>query len=132
VCRSGERGRWSAYVVALLTEPNVRAAAARAGVPERTARRLLTNPKFLDMLRQARRAVLEAATARLQQLTAEAVETLHRNMSSGAPGAEVRAAGLVLERATAAAELSDVVASMDELRRKLEELQARESNRAKS
>jgi hypothetical protein len=130
ICETNERGRWAGLVVALMTEPDVKAAARRVGVSYTTARRWLRRPAFAAMLREARLAVLAGVTARLQQLATEAVRALEQNLSCGAPGVEVRTATAILERATASAELTDVLAGMGELRRKLEELQAREANRA--
>lgn len=64
-------------ILALMSERSIAAAAERAGVNERTLRRWMAEDEaFQRELMDARRAVFDAGMARVQALTAEAVETL--------------------------------------------------------
>jgi len=114
--------RREAFLACLLTEPTVTAAAAKAGVPERTAYRMLEEPDFRARYRQARRDALARATGRLQQTAGEAVETLREVMGSGdtpAP-ARVSAARAVLEGAFRASELEDLGERLELLEARLQ------------
>ena len=54
-------------VAALLTEPTLEAAAARAGVAVNTAKNWLKDPAFLAAYREARRRVVEQAGQAMQR-----------------------------------------------------------------
>jgi hypothetical protein len=85
-------------VVALLAAPTVTAAAAQAGIGERTLRRWLQTPEFKAAHRDARRQIVEASIARLQRATTDAVEALERNVRCGDAAVEVRAACAILDQ----------------------------------
>jgi hypothetical protein len=84
-------------IAALLTEPTLAAAANRSGVGETTLWRWLQDPGFQNAYASARRSVVDAAIANLQQAATEAVACLRRNLNCGQVGAEVRAAGVILD-----------------------------------
>lgn len=105
-----------AAIAALLSEPTLEAAAQKAGIAPRTLRYWLDDPGFLREFRDARRAVVEGALARLQQAAGEAVDTLRRNLTCGEAGPEIRAALGILDQATKAIQLTDLVAQLEELR----------------
>ena len=86
-------------IAALLRAPQLEAAAALAGVELAVLQQWLKEPRFRDRYQAARQAALEEIVARLQQLAAEAVETLARNLTCGVPGVEVEAAKVVLAHA---------------------------------
>jgi phage terminase small subunit len=88
-------------IEALLTEPNVTAAAAAANVSKPTIFRWLANADFAAAYREARMRLLESALAKLQATADDAVETLKTVMNSAsAPApARVSAARAVLEYA---------------------------------
>ena len=86
-------------IAALLRAPEVKAAAATLGLDEAVLRRWLEDPRFRARYREARRAFLEDAAARLQQLAGSAVETLARNLTCGVPEVEVEAARVILAHA---------------------------------
>ena len=65
-----------AAISALLSEPNIAAAAKRAGVGQATLRRWLQDRDFDERYRTARRQVLEQATARLQRAATDAADAL--------------------------------------------------------
>jgi hypothetical protein len=97
-----------ALLAALLTEPTLARAAAKAGVSEATVHRWLLLPEFQAAYRRARRQIVEAAIGQLQQATGEAVETLRRNLTCGHAGAEIRAAAAILDQAIRGLELVDL------------------------
>jgi hypothetical protein len=113
-----KRGRKQETVIAaLLSEPTQAAAATKAGVSEATLQRWLRLPAFRAAYREARRQVVEVAVARLQQVASEAVQALERGLKCGNPGAELRAAQLVLEHAFKGTELLDQAQRLEELER---------------
>jgi hypothetical protein len=128
--KSSERGRWACAIAALLAEKTQTDAARRANVGEATLRRWMKNPKFLRLLRAARRSVLETAVGRLQQITSKAVETLERNLSCGNPGAEIRAAAEILDQAVKGAELLDLTERVQELEGLLQGIRSDATKRA--
>lgn len=105
-------------VLALLSEPTIRKAAAVAGVKERTVYNWLRTAAFADEYRVARREAMQQAIARLQQYSGQAAATLVLLMASTKPDAiRLRAALGVLEIAIKGTEIED-------LRNELEQLQA--------
>jgi hypothetical protein len=106
-------------IIALLTEPTVEAAARSIDIAPATIWRWSQQPDFRARLRDARRAVVEGAIGRLQQTATEAVETLRRNLTCGAPSVEVRAATAILDQAVKAVELFDVVERLEQLEARL-------------
>ena len=106
-------------LAALLTEPTLPAAAARAGGSEATIARWLQRPEFRAAYRAARRQIVEAAIGTLQTATSEAVETLRRNLENESGSVQVRAAVAILDHATKAVELMEVVERVDALETRL-------------
>src|SRR5947209_7403705 len=87
-------------VAALLAEPTVTAAAAKAGVSEATLRRWMASPAFAAACRDARRQVVCAAVERLQGAVGLAVDTLRTVAGTGAKDSDrVRAAVALLDHA---------------------------------
>jgi hypothetical protein len=87
-----------AVIAALLTEPTYAAAAAKAGVGERTLYRWLHLPAFRAAYRRARRELLESAVGRIQAAAGQAVETLLAVARKGSrDGDRVRAAVALLD-----------------------------------
>ena len=74
-------------VLALLTFPNLKTAARKAGVGVRTLKRWLAEPDFQADYQQARRRYLETALGRLQKGAGKAVSRLIRLVDS--PDAKV-------------------------------------------
>src|SRR5262249_40051737 len=63
-----KKSRKQAIVIGyLLSEPTQAGAAARAGIAEKTLRRWLADPEFMEAYRQARRRVVEEAVAVVQR-----------------------------------------------------------------
>lgn len=108
-----------AAVAALLSEPTVEAAAARAGVSYRSLKRwLATDQEFLAAYRDARREVVEQAIALTQRASAAAVACLFQNMKCGTPAAEISAAKEILARAIGGVELIDLLQRVEALERR--------------
>jgi hypothetical protein len=105
---------------ALLSERTQEAAAARAGVAEKSLRRWLADPACVAEYRAARRQVVEAAVGRLQRAASKAVGALTRNLPCGKPNVEVRVAEVILGMALRGVELTDLAQQLDELKAALE------------
>lgn len=87
-----------ALIAALLTEPTYRAAAALAGVGERTLYRWLHLPTFREAYRRARRELVEQAIGRVQAANGQAVDALLAVVRQGRKDSDrVRAAIALLE-----------------------------------
>lgn len=89
-----------AFVRALLTERDTRAAAAAAGIAERTAYRWVQDPDIQAAVTGAEGEALEAVTRGLLRLAGEAVATLGDAMEAedASASARIRAADIVLGR----------------------------------
>jgi hypothetical protein len=108
-------------ISALLLHPTLAKAAEACGVSEKTLWRWLQCPEFQQAYRQARREAVSQAIARLQRITAKAVDTLEGVMADAeAPApAKVTACRVVLEVAVKAVELDDLQSRIEELERNL-------------
>ena len=104
-------------IAALLTQRNIEEAARVAGVAGTTLVRWLQIPEFQAAYREARRAAFSQSIARLQQASSAAVSVLVKIMvDPDAPtSSRVRAADVVLERASKAIELEDLDQRIAEL-----------------
>jgi hypothetical protein len=91
--------RQQRVLTALLTEPNVRAAAAAAKVPARTLYRWLADPTFRAAYRECSRRLLEDAAGQLRAAAGNAVETLRASLKAGNDSVKVRAAVAILDAA---------------------------------
>lgn len=105
-------------VVALLTEPTLQEAAKTAGVNRSTIYRWLQESDFQAAYREARRQAMRRATARLQEISSEAVEVLREVMGDKAQqgAARVGAARIVLDYAAKMTETEDLATSIEELK----------------
>ncbi len=98
-------------IAALLTEPTVERAAARVGIGHRTLHRWQhEDVTFANAYRDARRAAVTQAIARLQQASSAAVTTLESVMADDTErgATRVAAARVVLQLALRAVELEDL------------------------
>ena len=102
---------------ALLTEPTIFAAAAAVGIGEATLRRWMKRVDFTTEYRAARRQVVEQATARLQQASGGAVDTLVKSLEASSESVQLRAAMAILADATSAVELLDLEERLSALER---------------
>ena len=93
--------RKRAFVRAMLTEKDVRAAALAAGIAEKTGYRWIRLPPIQAAITEAESAALTEVARGLLRLADAAVETLKDAMATTSPitvSARVRAADLVLSR----------------------------------
>lgn len=107
------------FIVAYLTPGlTIEAAAKVAGIAEATAHRWLKMAHVQAGIKQARADIYEQAIFGLVHLVEKSVDTLERNLDApDAPGVQVRAAQIILERATEIFKLSDLEKDIDELKR---------------
>ena len=109
-------------MLALLRGATMEDAAKAVGVSTVTLWRWNQQPEFQARLRQARRELVQGALGELQHLTVEAVQALRRNLTSGDPSVEVRAALGVLDRVIKVTDVLDQEARVARLERQLEQL----------
>jgi len=104
-------------IQALLTERNVREAAAAAKVAERTLHRWLTEPFFRQQLTAAEGAAIDAATRRLLALHEAAIDTFSDLLADedSTPTIKLRAAQSVLDNILKLRELRNVEVRLEAL-----------------
>ena len=109
-------------VEALLTEPTIEAAAARAKIGLRTLHRWMETPEFDALYRHSKRKIINFAISRLQQATGEAVQVLRdiMNDTDNPASARVTAARTVIEQALRAVELEELVERVEALEKIVE------------
>src|SRR6266496_3274454 len=102
-------------VAALMSTPTISAAAAAVGVNERTIYTWLDDLAFSTAYRAARREAVQQATARLQQASSKAVDTLVLLLDSSRPSIQLGAASKILDLAAAAVDRDDLIARIEAL-----------------
>ncbi len=104
-------------VAALLDSRTIAAAARAAQISERTLYRWLSQDAFRDEVKHARRAAVAQATARLQNLSSSAVETLEQMLNDSVQPtvARVGAVRTALQYAYRASEVDDLADRLDAL-----------------
>jgi hypothetical protein len=107
-------------VAALLSCSGVEEAAAQCGVSYRTLKTWLDLPEFVEAYRRQRRRVQEAAVNHLVRSVGAAAAKLQQLLDSNNETVALRAAVEILEQARAGLEQLDVVAELEELRRRIE------------
>lgn len=98
------------FITFLLVEKDVKSAADKAGIGERTAYRWMKNPGVKSAILEAEGAALQTVTRALIRLASQAVETLEGAMADGdaRQSAKIRAADIILGRLLSLRELSDI------------------------
>lgn len=106
-------------VIALLTEPTMKAAADKVGISDMTLWKWTQLPEFRSAYMDAKREAVSFAIAKLQQSTLEAVEALRAVMNdpNKPASARVAAARSILEMAIKAIEIEDLEVRITELER---------------
>lgn len=102
---------------ALLTCPTKRAAAAEAGVDEKTLRRYLADPVFQKEYRRAFQSLVTEATREAQKTLSPAIIALKSIMEDEeeSAGSRISAARSLLGFGMKLIEVTDIVARLDEL-----------------
>jgi hypothetical protein len=115
-------GKMEAAIAALLSQRNQEEAAKTAGVSKRTLNRWLSMPVFQAAYREARRAAMSQANARLQQAASAAVSALLKVLvdPNTPASARVRAADCVLARGNQGIENEDLDVRLAALERAAE------------
>lgn len=111
-----------AAVSALLMHGTIGEAAKSIGIHDVTLRRWMLLPSFREAYREAACQLVESALGRLQAITGEAVDCLHRNLSNADARIAVRAAIATLDHAFKAAEVLELAAEIQKLKAQLTEL----------
>jgi hypothetical protein len=108
--RGGKKDRkLPKFIEELLLSPSVEAAAASAGISNRTAWRWMRDPSVLERLADLRRQGMQHAMMRLQTAASAAVTCLCEVQANGeSENAKVSAARCILEQALRAAEIADI------------------------
>ena len=106
-------------IAALLRFGTIEQAAESIGVAEVTLRRWLKDPGFRSAYQEARRQVVEHATAQLQQLSNSLTKTLKaiEKDEKAPPSARVVACRTVLELAQRGVEMEELVSRVEVLER---------------
>jgi len=104
-------------ILELLKDPTIEKAAARAGISQTTAWRIMKTPEFDEEYRLARRERYSQSMARLQESSPAAVAILQEiMMDRKAPApSRVRAATVALAFAAKALDFEDIEARLSQL-----------------
>lgn len=102
---------------ALLTYPVKKDAAQAAGISDRTLRKYLENPEFIERYVSACRLLLDGATRELQKALNPAVQALRSIVEDEDqnPSTRVSAARAILEYTLRLTEINDILAMLDEV-----------------
>lgn len=106
-------------IAELLQQPSVVAAAAAAGVGEKTIRRWLKRSDFRKAFQAAATEVLERAIGRLHKTTEAAVDVLNTSLESQSEAIRVRVALGVFDRVLRAKELLELEQRLSDLEKQL-------------
>jgi hypothetical protein len=112
--------RREAALAALLTERTLAAAAAKAGLAERTLKGWLAEPTFAAAYAGARQEVLRGTVVALAVASGKAVDTLVALLEDHNPHARARAAVALLTLHLRCTEVLDLAGQVEELRQQLE------------
>lgn len=102
-------------IAALLQQKSIAKAAEVLGVGEKTLRRWLKLPTFKAAFAETRRGLVDDAVARLQGAAGAAVDTLVALLGSKDDAVRCRAATAIMDRAGLAADLDEVLRRVREL-----------------
>jgi hypothetical protein len=112
-------------IAALLAAPSVSAAAAMAGLDEKTVRSWLRNPKFAVRFQAAKADVVKVVAGKLAGSMTAAADRLRALLDSSDEKTQLAAARAILESGPRLLESEGLAAKVAELESLLLELQAR-------
>ena len=104
-------------ITALVSNPNIKEAAAKCGISEKTLHRWLNEPDFAVQLAEAQRGVTRRVMRSVISRTERAVEVLDDVMTdiTNAAHARVSAAKTVLEFSMKAIEIEEILDRLEKL-----------------
>ena len=102
-------------LIALLGSNSIRDAAKACGLSEVTIYRYLNDQDFRREYREVRRQSVENAIGQMQRLTADAADTLERNLHCENPAVEVRTAQIIFENSIKLLETTDILERLENL-----------------
>jgi hypothetical protein len=108
--QDGKERLYELAVAALLSESSIEAAAKLVGITGRTLQTWLTRPDFLALWAEAKRTVVQSATARLRSTMGKAISALGEVLDDKETPAAVRVscARVILEMAFRSHEIEDI------------------------
>ena len=111
-------------VAELLSSVSIRAAAKKLKLQEKTIYKRMKQPEFKKLYADARKEVVEQATARLQNFANQAVSCLALVMAQkeNAPQVRINAADAILRYCLKFSEKSDITDKLDKLEAALDPL----------
>ena len=90
---------WERAIAALIETSSVHDAAVKCGLGENTLFRMLRDPEFSKLYREARRQIVIQTIDRLQHLTSEAANTMQDCMRCDNQAVRLRASQLIMQQA---------------------------------
>jgi len=112
-----QEGADEVIVAALASGTTEVEAGRRAGVSDRTVRRRLEDPAFVDRVRQVRSETMQRAAGQSAAHVSDAIEVLHDLLRSESDTVKLRAAQLVIDVARRLVTESDVLIGLERLER---------------
>lgn len=109
--------RQERFLRALIEAPTIEKACEQAEITRQTGYKYLKDESFLFEYRKLRREAMQQVTARLQNVSIEAVDVLRRVMNDdeASPSARVQSARAVLENAYKGIELDDIAERLEQV-----------------
>ena len=106
-------------IVALISNPTIKAAATACGVSERYIYGRLRDPAFKEKYDAARREMLEQSTAFIQGITSEAIQKMREVMNDpdASQQTQLNAAESILRNSLKFTEQNDILTQLAELKK---------------
>lgn len=102
-------------ITALLTSPNIKTAAKKAKLSERTIYRAFEDKEFITEYRAAKRSIYEASLGQIQSSVGEAIATLSTALTSENDSVKVRAAQIILDYSAKTYEQTEITERVEAL-----------------
>jgi hypothetical protein len=118
-----KQAKREAALAALLSEPDIDAAARKAGIGSRTLQLWLSEAEFKNAYRALRLSVLERCVGRLVGASVEAITALVEALQSQRTADRIKAASAILSHSGRSVERLDVVGELERLKAIVEGLQ---------
>lgn len=102
-------------LLALLNASSIVEASEQSGLSQETLYRYLKDEDFKAEYRRLQREQFEQSASLIQQKREKAIETLEKNLTCGQPGAEIRAAQIILEQSQKGIETMDILERLERI-----------------